>query len=89
MFAGNDIAYLIQAPYGAPLLGRLLALPTIIRLGWKGLPWKNTLAYHKITAVKSFIGFSADDLILQIHFPRSRSTKPYDPIFLIQINQTL
>jgi hypothetical protein len=30
---------------GAPLEGRLLALPTNIRLGWKGLP--GTLAYFK------------------------------------------
>ncbi len=29
---------------GAPLYGRLLALPTCIRLGWKGLPGANTLS---------------------------------------------
>jgi hypothetical protein len=29
---------------GAPLLGRLPALPKNIRLGWKGLPGANTLA---------------------------------------------
>ncbi len=43
----------------APLYGRLLDLPTNIRLGWKGLPGTYTLAYHKksqlTTAVKSFI----------------------------------
>jgi hypothetical protein len=36
----------------------LLASPTIIRLGWKGLPGTNTLAYYEnpqITAVKKFI----------------------------------
>jgi len=27
--------------------GRLLASPTIIRLGWKGLPDTNALAYSK------------------------------------------
>jgi hypothetical protein len=27
---------------GAPLKGRLLALPTNNRLGWKGLPGENT-----------------------------------------------
>jgi hypothetical protein len=35
-----------------------LVVPSNIRLGWKGLPWANTLAYYeilKITAVKSFI----------------------------------
>ncbi len=43
---------------GAPLYGKLLALPTNVRLGWKSLPRTNTLAYYKsleITAVKSFI----------------------------------
>jgi hypothetical protein len=32
---------------GAPLYGRLLALPTNIRLGWKGLPGRNALAYYE------------------------------------------
>ncbi len=35
-----------------------LALPTNIRLGWKGFPGRNTLVYYKnplITSVKSFI----------------------------------
>jgi hypothetical protein len=43
---------------GAPFLGRLLALPVNIRLGWKGLLGTNTLAYceHVYTAdVKSVI----------------------------------
>jgi len=31
----------------APLQGMLLALPTNIRLGWKGLPGTNTVAYYK------------------------------------------
>ncbi len=38
-------------------LGQAPALPANIRLGWKGLPETNTLAYLKnpqITAVKSF-----------------------------------
>jgi hypothetical protein len=38
--------------------GKLLALPTYIRLGWKSLPETSTLAYYEnsqITAVKSFI----------------------------------
>jgi hypothetical protein len=40
------------------LSGRLLASPTNISLGWKGLPGTNTQVYYenpKITAVKSFI----------------------------------
>jgi hypothetical protein len=42
----------------APLYGRLLALPTNIRLGWKGLTGTKTLAYYEhlqITDEKSFI----------------------------------
>jgi hypothetical protein len=31
----------------APLKGRSLALPTNIRLGWKSLPWTNTLTYYE------------------------------------------
>ncbi len=31
---------------GGLLKGRLLASPTNIRLGWKGLPRANTLAYY-------------------------------------------
>ncbi len=31
----------------APLNNRLLALPTNNRVGWKGLPGANTLAYYK------------------------------------------
>jgi hypothetical protein len=45
---------MIQAPEGTqvkqlsgtPLKGRLLASPTNTRLGWKGLPGTNTLAYY-------------------------------------------
>ncbi len=40
------------------LVGYALALPSNIKLGWKGLPETNTLAYYEnpqITAVKSFI----------------------------------
>jgi hypothetical protein len=36
---------------GAPLEGRLLALPTNNRLGWIGLPWTNTLAYYEILKI--------------------------------------
>jgi hypothetical protein len=38
-------------------LGKAPALPANIRLGWKGLPGTNTLAYYEnpyITAVRSF-----------------------------------
>ena len=45
-------------PLRARRKGRLLTLLSNIRLGWKGLPRTNTLAYYEnplITAVKSFI----------------------------------
>ncbi len=32
---------------GAPVYGRLLALPTNISLGWKGWPGNNALAYYE------------------------------------------
>ena len=43
---------------GVPLYGRLLASPTNISVGWKGLLGTNALAYYEkslLTAVKSFI----------------------------------
>jgi hypothetical protein len=40
--------YPIKDLSGAPLQGSLLGLPTNKRLGWKGLPWTNTLAFSKI-----------------------------------------
>jgi hypothetical protein len=46
---------------GAPLEGRLLVLPTKIRLSWVVLAGTNTLAYYKISQimdVKSFITLS-------------------------------
>ncbi len=38
---------LVKHLSGAPLLGRLLALPTNTRRGWLGLPETNTLAYYR------------------------------------------
>jgi hypothetical protein len=58
MLADKTGAYKVKDLSGAPLYGRFLASPTNIRLGWKGLPWTNTLAYYEnllITTVKSFI----------------------------------
>jgi hypothetical protein len=51
---------------GAPLYGRLLALPPNIRLGWQRL--KNTILLQKfqITAVKGFITFAPENMISQI-----------------------
>jgi hypothetical protein len=49
MFAGKARAYPSDAPF---------RYSTNIRLGWKGVPGTNTLAYYKnlyLTAVKSFI----------------------------------
>ncbi len=39
------LVFVAQAPGGTPLLGRLLALFSNIRLVWKGLTRANTLAY--------------------------------------------
>jgi hypothetical protein len=36
-----------EALLGAPLLGRLMTLPIVIRLGWKGLPGMNALIYYE------------------------------------------
>ncbi len=47
MFAGKAGAYPSEAPLGAPHKGRLLASPTNIRLGWKGLPGTNALTYYE------------------------------------------
>ncbi len=49
MFAGTATAgaYSLKHFSGAPLKGRLLALPSNIRLSWKGLPGKNALAYYE------------------------------------------
>ncbi len=58
---------------GASLLGRLLSLPTNIRLGWPGWPVTNALAYYEksyLTAVKSFITLApADNVIKPFYFP--------------------
>ncbi len=56
--------------------GRLLALPTNIRQGWKWLEVANALAYYDtatITAVKSFIvqvpGVNKKDFIVNLLYP--------------------
>jgi len=54
-------------------LGKLLSLPTNIRLGCKGLPKTNTLAYLEyslFTEVKSFITFSRLQNILKLKIIR-------------------
>jgi hypothetical protein len=54
---------------GAPLYGRPLALPTNNRLGWKGLPRTNTLAYcenQSNTAVKSFVGLIPGGIVIKL-----------------------
>jgi hypothetical protein len=43
MFVGKARAYPSEVPFRCPTLGLALALPTNIRLGWKGLPGTNTL----------------------------------------------
>ncbi len=58
---------------GPPLLGKLLALPTNIILGWKSLPGTNTLAQYEnsyITAVKSFITLSPGANVIKKFWPK-------------------
>ncbi len=58
------------------LLGQTPALPTNIRLGWKGLPGTNTQAYYEnqyIMDVKSFIRLAPE-------------CKPEDIITLVEKN---
>jgi hypothetical protein len=43
---------------GAPLYGRLLALPTNIRLGWKGLLGTNALSYNEEASLTGVIFYS-------------------------------
>jgi hypothetical protein len=53
---------------GALLQGRLLALPSNNRLGWKGLPVTNTLAFYensKITAIKRLITLGPGDCAIK------------------------
>jgi hypothetical protein len=48
MFVNKAGAY----PSKAPFQGRLLALPSNIRLGWKNLPRANDLAYWAICVLR-------------------------------------
>ncbi len=49
MFVGEAEARAFPYLSDAPLKGRFMALPTNIRLGWKGLPGKNAPAnYEKL-----------------------------------------
>jgi hypothetical protein len=47
MIAGKAGTYGVKHISGAPLYDRLLALPTNIRVGWKGLPGTNPPAYYE------------------------------------------
>ncbi len=56
VFARKAGAYPIETPFRALIQGRLLALPTNNKLGWKCLPGTNALAYYEyLTAVISFM----------------------------------
>jgi hypothetical protein len=59
-------------------LGRLLALPANIRLGWNGLPGTNTLAYYEkslLTAVKHFKTLATGVNVINF-FPSSLMMRP-------------
>ena len=47
MFVGKAGAYPIVEPLKGASINLPLALPANIRLGWKGLPGTNTLAYYE------------------------------------------
>ncbi len=52
MFVSGKLSLMFAGKAGADtrvehLKGRLLASPTNIKLGWKGLPETNTLAYYE------------------------------------------
>jgi hypothetical protein len=47
MFAKRTEPISVEPLSDTPLLGRLLALSEMIRLGWKDLTRTNTLAYYK------------------------------------------
>jgi hypothetical protein len=58
MFAGKAGTYPTIKHLKGALVGKVLALPTNIRLGCRALPGTSTLAFYKnlnITAVKLFI----------------------------------
>ncbi len=57
VFAGKAWACPVKHISGTPLKGKLLALPTNIRLGWKSLPGTNTLAYYENPQITAILGF--------------------------------
>jgi hypothetical protein len=60
----------------APLTSRFLALSTNMRLGWKGLPGPNTLAYYEnpyITDVKSFITLDPGVIVIKLFLPELKN----------------
>ncbi len=71
MFVGKAERTQVKHLSDAPLKGRLLALPTNIRLGWKGLPGTNILAYYEksqLTAVKSFVTLAPGVNAIKLYF---------------------
>ncbi len=62
---------------GAPSNGRLLAMPTNLRLGWERLGVTNALAYYSsatITAVKSLIVHAQGGKLFETISIRGRRT---------------
>ncbi len=51
MFVERQEPTQVEHLTGAPLLGRLLVLPTNNTLGWKGMQVANTLAYSEILSL--------------------------------------
>ncbi len=62
----TKILFAVEHLSGTPLWGRLLALPTNIKLGLKVLPGTNTVAYNRFSqfmVLKSFITLARIDNI--------------------------
>ncbi len=77
MLEGKVGAYPTETPFRCSVLGLALALPTNIRLGWKGLPGTNALDYYErlqLTAVKSLITLATDDNLIKLFFLRQVRT---------------
>ncbi len=51
---------------GAPLYGRLLALPTNIRPDWKGRPGTNALAYYEHLYIKRCLHYGDNRSKLEV-----------------------
>jgi len=69
-----------------------LALPTNIRLGWKGLPGTNALAYFEksqLTAVQSFITLATGILMYMVKSLTKRHISFYSKMSKIGVSESI